>query len=320
MTTSTLMLPVAGEQDLASWAAVAFVASYASPGTRQANATQLRLWFDWCERHHREPLADVRRPHVELYARDLEARSDAGHGRAQAGRVPRVLPLLRRGTAPRTLSGRPRRRPKISQESTRLGLDRTERGAFLVQAGLSGGNDHALACLLALNALRVSEACGADLSDLALANGHRVVSIVGKGNQPALIPLAPRTSRAIDTAVGEPPTGRCSLGPMAAVSTGTPLVGSCVGSRSAPGSTSPSRPTRCGTLRSPPHSTPGAASATCRTSPGMPTHDRHAATTAPAARSTATPPTSSPPTSREPTEPGTGSIDGHGCPAPTRQP
>lgn len=64
-------------------------------------------------------------------------------------------------------------------------------------------NDHVLACLLALNALRVSEACGADLTDLALANGHRVVGVVGKGSQPALIPLAPRTSRAIDAAVGE---------------------------------------------------------------------------------------------------------------------
>jgi integrase/recombinase XerD len=93
--------------------------------------------------------------------------------------------------------------PKVSQESTRLGLDRTELGAFLVQAGLSGGNDHALACLLALDALRMSEACGADLADLVLAKGHRVVRIVGKGNQPALIPLAPRASRAIDAAVGE---------------------------------------------------------------------------------------------------------------------
>jgi integrase/recombinase XerD len=35
-------------------------------------------------------------------------------------------------------------RPKVSQESTRLGLDRTELGAFLVQAGLSGGNPHSL--------------------------------------------------------------------------------------------------------------------------------------------------------------------------------
>jgi hypothetical protein len=36
MTTSTLTLPVTGEQALASWAAIAFVASYSSPGTRQA--------------------------------------------------------------------------------------------------------------------------------------------------------------------------------------------------------------------------------------------------------------------------------------------
>jgi hypothetical protein len=74
MTTSALILPVSGEQDLASWAAVAFVASYSSPGTRQAYATQVRLWYDWCKQHHLEPLADIRRPHVELYARDLEAR------------------------------------------------------------------------------------------------------------------------------------------------------------------------------------------------------------------------------------------------------
>lgn len=46
------------------------------------------------------------------------------------------------------------RRPRVSQESTS-------------QAGLSGGNDHVLACLLALNALRVSEACGADVADIA---------------------------------------------------------------------------------------------------------------------------------------------------------
>jgi integrase/recombinase XerD len=170
-------------------------------GTRR---TLLRLWFDWCEQHHLEPLADVRRPHVELYARDLEAR-----GLAPATVALKLVVLTgfyRYCVEEQLLEHSPAvhvRRPKISQESTRLGLDRSELGAFLVQAGLSGGTDHALACLLALNALRVSEACGADLCDLALANGHRVVRIVGEGNQPALIPLAPRTSRAIDAAVGE---------------------------------------------------------------------------------------------------------------------
>jgi site-specific recombinase XerD len=58
----------------ARWAAVAFVASYSSPRTRQAYTTHLRLWFDWCSMHDLEPLTDVRHPHVERYARALEAR------------------------------------------------------------------------------------------------------------------------------------------------------------------------------------------------------------------------------------------------------
>jgi integrase/recombinase XerD len=192
MTTSTLILPVSGEQDLASCAAVAFVSSYSSPGTRQAYATQLCLWFDWCAQHQLEPLSTVRRPHVELYARDLEAR-----GLAPATIALKLVVLTgfyRYCVEEQLLEHSPAmhvRRPKVSQESTRLGLDRSELGALLVQAGLSGGNNHALACLLAINALRVSEACTADLADRALANGHRVVRIIGKGNQPALIPLAP---------------------------------------------------------------------------------------------------------------------------------
>lgn len=93
--------------------------------------------------------------------------------------------------------------PKVPHESARAGLDRNELGAFLAGVGLSGGNDHVLAYLLGLNALWVSEACGADLADLGLANGHRTLRIIGKGAQPALIPLAPRTARAIDAAVGE---------------------------------------------------------------------------------------------------------------------
>lgn len=36
--------------------------------------------------------------------------------------------------------------------------------------------------------------------------GHRTLRIVGKGNQPALIPLAPRTARAIETPSANEPT------------------------------------------------------------------------------------------------------------------
>lgn len=210
MSTLTLELPTGEEQDTASWAAVAFIASYSSEATRRTYTTQLRLWMAWCASHRLDPLADIRRPHVELYARELEARGLAAA--TVALKLVVLAGFYRYCVEEQLLEHSPAvqdvRRPKVSQESTRIGLDRNELGAFLVQAGLSGGNDHVLACLLGLNALRVSEACGADLDDLALANGHRTLRIVGKGSKPALIPLAPRTARAIDAAVGNAPTDR----------------------------------------------------------------------------------------------------------------
>jgi integrase/recombinase XerD len=56
---------------------------------------------------------------------------------------------------------------------------------------------------LGLNGLRVSEACGANIEDMGMERGHGVLRIVGKGSKPALIPLVPRTARAIDLAIGE---------------------------------------------------------------------------------------------------------------------
>jgi integrase/recombinase XerD len=74
---------------------------------------------------------------------------------------------------------------------------------MLVAAGLAGGRDHALIRLLALNGLRVSEALGADIEDLGLERGHRTLTILRKGGKVVIVPLAPRTARAIDLAVGE---------------------------------------------------------------------------------------------------------------------
>jgi hypothetical protein len=233
--------------------------------------TQLRLWFDWCEKHHLEPLTDVRRPHVELCARDLEARGLAAA--TVALKLVVLTAFYRDCVEEQLLEHSPAvhvRRPKVSQGSTRLGLDRTV----------------------------------PNLTDLARANGHRVVRIVGKGNRPALIrwhhaPREPSTLPSVSA-----PTGHCSHAPTAADWTVTQPGGSCADRRNAPGSTSPSRPTRCGTPRSPLRSWPGAACATCRTSHGTLTLARPAATTVLAARSTATPPASSRPTKPEPPAPG----------------
>ena len=110
------------------------------------------------------------------------------------------------------------RKPRLDYESHAVGLDRNEVGALLVAAGLAGARDHALVSLLCLNGLRVSEAIGADIERLALERGHRTLTIVRKGAKVVTVPLAPRTARAVDLAVGE----RCE-GPILLAADGTRL-------------------------------------------------------------------------------------------------
>jgi len=63
--------------------------------------------------------------------------------------------------------------------------------------------ERALISLLALNGLRVSEATGAGIEHLGLERGHRTLTVTRKGGKVVTIPLAPRTARAIDLAIGE---------------------------------------------------------------------------------------------------------------------
>ena len=76
-------------------------------------------------------------------------------------------------------------------------------GMLLAAAGLGPPAGHALISLLALNALRVSEAAGADIEHLGLERGHRTLTVTRKGGKVVTVPLAPRTARAIDLAIGE---------------------------------------------------------------------------------------------------------------------
>jgi integrase/recombinase XerD len=105
------------------------------------------------------------------------------------------------------------RRPRLDYESHAIGLDRNELGALLVAAGLGTAAEHALISLLALNGLRVSEAVSADIQALGVERGHRTLTITRKGGKVVTIPLAPRTARAIDLAVGERCAGPIFLAP-----------------------------------------------------------------------------------------------------------
>jgi len=192
--------------DEARLAVASFLARYSGP-TRISYTADLKMYFAWCHRHDLE-LWLVRRGHLELWARTME---DAGLARSTIGRrLSTVAGFYRFAVIDGIIEHSPAefvRRPKIDTESATLGLDRMELGAFIAQGAAAGPTDHALACLLGLLGLRVSEACSINIEDLSSERGHRIVTVLGKGAKLATIPLPPRVGRAIDLAAAERPSG-----------------------------------------------------------------------------------------------------------------
>jgi integrase/recombinase XerD len=187
-------------------ALVGFLASY-SGLTREAYQLDLRQYAQWCTERS-ITLFGARRADIEGFGRHLEA---CGRGRATiARRLCTIACFYRYAEEEGLIAVSPAvhvRRPRLDYESHATGLDRNEVGAMLVAAGLAGARDHALISLLALNGLRISEAIGADIERLGLERGHRTLLICRKGGKVVTIPLAPRTARAIDLAVGEQAEG-----------------------------------------------------------------------------------------------------------------
>jgi len=93
------------------------------------------------------------------------------------------------------------RRPSRDETPRQIRLTRHELADWLNAAEQTGGAIYAMACLLLLNGLRVSEVCGIDIDDLAEERWHHTVTIHGKGDKDATIPLAPRTRAAVEQAV-----------------------------------------------------------------------------------------------------------------------
>ncbi|HEY2262702.1 MAG TPA: site-specific integrase, partial [Streptosporangiaceae bacterium] len=181
--------------------------------TREAYALDLSQFTGWC-RDRSISLFAVRRADIETFARELEAR-----GRARATVTRRLCTiagsckyaveeeLLEHSPAARV------RRPRLDYESHVTGLDRNEAGAILVAAGPGPPAGHALISLLALSGLRVCEATGADIEHPGLERGHQTLTATRKGGKVVTIPLAPRTARAIDLAIGERTGGPLFLTP-----------------------------------------------------------------------------------------------------------
>lgn len=187
--------------DEAQVAAAAFLARY-SGRTLDAYRYDLRTFFQWaCDAHL--AVLDAKRPHIELYRTSMEQRNLAPSTIDR--RLSTVCGFYRFAHIDGRVVANPAqyvRRPKVHASEGR-GLDRRELGTFLYTAERFDHDHAALAVLLGLNGLRVSEACGTNVEDLAFDRGHRTLRIIGKGHKPALIPLVPRAARTIDLVIGE---------------------------------------------------------------------------------------------------------------------
>ena len=187
--------------DDAQLAALAFLARY-SGRTLDAYRHDLRGFFQWAANMQLTVLAATR-PHIELFRSWMEDRGLAASTIDR--RLSTVCGFYRFAHIDGRIPSNPAqyvRRPQVHPSNTR-GLDRSELGVFLFTSERCDREHAALAALLGLNGLRVSEACATNVEDLGLERGHRTLQIMGKGSKPATIPLVPRTARTIDLAVGE---------------------------------------------------------------------------------------------------------------------
>ena len=187
--------------DDAEVAAAAFLARY-SGRTLEAYRHDLRGFFQWAS-NNGVVVLEATRPHIELFRASMEDRGLAASTIDR--RLSTVCGFYRFAHIDGRIGSNPAqyvRRPQVHHSDAR-GLDRSEFGVFLFTAEQYDREHAALAVLLGLNGLRVSEACATNIEDLGIERGHRTLRILGKGNKPATIPLVPRTARTIDLAVGE---------------------------------------------------------------------------------------------------------------------
>jgi integrase/recombinase XerD len=216
-------LPGSDGQDPYERLAVAFLLGY-PPHSARAYLGDLKAWGTWCTLAGVHPF-DARRHHVDAWIRMLATSPLTRTAKPMAAssiarRLSAISAFYDYGIGVEVLAFSPVanvRRPKVSENSTTVGLSAAELVALLDVADAHSPRSGALVSLLAYNGIRIAEALGADVADYTYQQGHRVLRIIRKGGTTATEPLAPPTVRALDTYLD----ARATPGPIFLDSAGT---------------------------------------------------------------------------------------------------
>lgn len=176
-------------------AIVGFLARYA--GHTLANYTlDLKVYLGWCQLNSLHPLKAERRD-VELYTRWLETEPSATGKPYATSTVSRrlgtIILFYKFACMDDIIAKDPAvsiKRPHVDyMQQKRPYLAPLEYAALLKAARLDRPASHALVALLGEMGLRISEACGLDVADIAQVGGYEVIRFIGKGSKGAEMPL-----------------------------------------------------------------------------------------------------------------------------------
>jgi site-specific recombinase XerD len=192
----------------------AFLVGY-PPHSSRAYFSDLKAWYGWCADAGVHPLT-ARRHHVDVWVRYLSEEPQPTTGRpASSASIARRLSCLSQfydyGIKDAELLEHSPvanvRRPKVSHDSSTVGLTADELDRLLTAAETHGPRSAALVSLLVYNGLRIAEVLGCDIGDFSHQRGHRVLRIVRKGGKASTEPLAPIVLHALELYVGDRTSG-----------------------------------------------------------------------------------------------------------------
>ena len=212
-------LPDVGDGADPYWRLVtAFLVGY-PPHSSRAYFSDLRAWWTWCGATGVHPLT-ARRHHVDVWVRHLSEQPQPATGRpASSASIARRLSCLSQfydyGIKDAELLEHSPvanvRRPKVSDDSSTVGLTAEELDRLLTAAEAHGARSAALISLLVYNGLRIAEVLACDIDDLSHQRGHRVLRITRKGGKASTEPLAPIVLHTLELYVGERTSGAIFL-------------------------------------------------------------------------------------------------------------
>ena len=188
--------------------ALAWLASFSSPRTREAYARDLERFSEWLARHNAGTTLTASRTHLDLYARALE---DAGYSPATRARsLSSLSSFYAYSCSTGALVENPAshvRRPKLPNYSPRLGLNLDTAPRVVAAAGRLTIDHRTLVALCLFTGLRVSEALRVEAGDLRSEAGHTVLEVTSKGGRRDLVPLSPQALRLLSEALEVRPSG-----------------------------------------------------------------------------------------------------------------